>query len=195
MGARQATLVAHDWGGAVDWLTALQHPERVQRLVALNIPHPVAMARALRGVRQLRRSWYIGLFQLPWLPEVLLSRQDFMPLVEMLRRGCREGAVTAKDGQAYVEAWSQPGALKAMLAWYRAAVQRPSAPLRNRQVQAETLVIWGKRDTALGWQMARPSVDLCRQGRLELIEDAGHFVALDAPARVNALLLEFLGTP
>lgn len=191
-GADRAHLVAHDWGGAVAWWTALQHPERVARLAALNIPHPVAMARALRGLTQLRRSWYIAFFQLPWLPEALLARKGYAPLLSVLTRSCRPGAMSSEERACYREAFGRPGALRAMLAWYRAVVQRQTERLRSRLVEAPTLLIWGLRDDALGWQMAQPSIDLCREGRLEMIEDAGHFVALDAPGRVNALLLDFL---
>lgn len=190
--APRATLVAHDWGGAVAWRTALQHPARVERLVVLNIPHPVAMARALRTPAQLRKSWYIGFFQLPWLPEAMLSRKDYAPLLVLLKRSCRAGAITRDELALYHEAYSQPGALSAMLAWYRAVVRQPPAPPRTRTVDAPTLLIWGKEDKALGWEMAQPSVDLCRDGRLEIIEDAGHFVAMDAPERVNKLILGFL---
>ena len=195
LGAEKAILVAHDWGGAVAWWTALQHSERVARLVALNIPHPIAMARALRGSEQIRRSWYIGFFQLPWLPERLLSRRDYSPLLSLLKKSCRPGAVTAEDLEVYRESFGQPGALEGMLSWYRAILQRRSLPLRNRKVRAPTLVIWGKQDKALGWQMAQPSVDLCHDGRLELIGDAGHFPTHDAPGRVNHLILGFLSSP
>ena len=191
-GAKRARLVAHDWGGAVAWWTALQHPDRVERLAALNIPHPVAMARALRGLTQLRKSWYIAFFQLPWLPEALLARKGYAPLLSVLKRSCRPGAVSSEDRARYREAFGRPGALHAMLAWYRAVVQRRTERLRSHQVEAPTLLIWGLHDDALGWQMAQPSIELCRDGRLETIEDAGHFVALDAPERVNALLLDFL---
>ncbi len=194
-GRERAILMGHDWGGAVAWWTALHHPERVERLVALNIPHPVAMARAMRGLEQLRKSWYMGAFQLPWLPEAFLSRNDFTPLLDLLRGSCRRGTFTDAELERYRQAFGQPNALRSMLAWYRAVVQRRSERLPAHEAQAPTLLIWGKRDAALGWQMAQPSVDLCRDARLELIPDAGHFVALDAPRRVNRLTLQFLGQP
>ena len=190
----RATLVAHDWGGAVAWWTALKHPDRVERLVALNIPHPLAMSRALRRPAQLCKSWYIGFFQLPWIPEAVLSRGEFAPLLELMTRSCKPGVFTQDERSLYREAYSQPGALKAMLSWYRAVVQRRLTPPRSSKVQAPTLLIWGRGDQALGWEMAQPSVDFCADGRLVFIEDAGHFVALDAPAQVNALLLDFLST-
>ena len=192
LGVPRATLIAHDWGGAVAWWTALKHPERVERLVALNIPHPLAMARALRRPAQLSKSWYMGFFQLPWIPEAALSRKGFAPLLDLMKRSCKPGVFTGEDRALYREAYSQPGAIKAMLSWYRAVAQRRLDPPTSSRIQAPTLLIWGKQDRALGWEMAQPSVDFCQDGRLEFIEDAGHFVALDAPERVNALILDYL---
>ena len=191
-GAERATLIGHDWGGMVAWWVALQHARRVERLVALNIPHPVVFARALRGARQLLRSWYIMLFQLPRLPEVVLTLRDHAILVGLLRRYTRPGALTDDDLLRYRRAFGQPGAVTAMLGWYRAAVQLKPERLRTREVEAPTLVIWGRDDPALGWEMAEPSTRFCRDGRAVVLEGAGHFVALDAPERVNRLLLDFL---
>jgi pimeloyl-ACP methyl ester carboxylesterase len=192
--ADRATVVGHDWGGMIAWWAALQHAERVERLVALNIPHPAVFARALRGGRQALRSWYILLFQLPWLPELLLSARDHAVLVGLLRRNSRPGAFTSDELERYRQAFRQPGAVTAMLAWYRAAVRIPPERLRRRIVEAPTLVIWGRDDPALGWEMAAPSAGRCREGRAEIVEGAGHFVAADAPDRVNQLLLAFLGS-
>ncbi|MFH2008117.1 MAG: alpha/beta hydrolase [bacterium] len=192
-GVGRGLLVGHDWGGAVAWSTALQHPDRVARLAVLNLPHPIVFARAVRSYRQLRRSWYILAFQVPWLPEWFLRRNDFGALTTTLRHSIAPGRITAQDLDVYRQAYGQPGALTAMLAWYRAAVRRPDAPLRQRRVAVPTCLIWGKRDTALGWEMAAPSLDYCDNGRLHLLEQAGHFVQHDAWDEVNRLLLAHLG--
>jgi pimeloyl-ACP methyl ester carboxylesterase len=191
-GAERANVVGHDWGGAVAWWVALQHPERVSRLAALNLPHPIVFARALKGSRQALRSWYIALFQLPWLPEALLSRNRFQPLVDVLKRSVRPGTLTPDELEVYREAYAQPGALRAMLDWYRAAARRRSEPLHNRRVKVPATLIWGQRDTALGSEMAAPSVGYCDRGELHLLEHAGHFVQLDAPDEVNQRLLDWL---
>ena len=69
LGAERALLAGHDWGGAVAWITAMNHPEVVERLAILNVPHPRRMLQGLRTPRQLAKSWYFLAFQVPWLPE------------------------------------------------------------------------------------------------------------------------------
>jgi pimeloyl-ACP methyl ester carboxylesterase len=133
------------------------------------------------------------MFQLPWLPEAILGRRGATPLAGVLRRSTRPGAVTREELRVYRKAYLQPGALTAMLSWYRAAGRLPSARLAHPQLQMPTCLIWGKKDDALGWDMAAPSIARCDDGRLFLLEDAGHFVQLDEPSRVAELLLDFFG--
>lgn len=192
MGRKRAMLVGHDWGGAVAWWTTLQHPERVERLAVLNIPHPAVFARALRTPEQLKKSWYIAFFQLPWLPEYLLGRAGARRLVGLMRRGTREGVLSRADLEIYRQAYLRPAALRAMLAWYRAAVRRPLGRPRTGRPEQPVLLVWGKEDIALGWEMARPSIERCARGRLKLVEGAGHFVQHDAWPTVNEELLGFL---
>jgi epoxide hydrolase 4 len=111
LGADSATVAGHDWGGGLAWLLAMHHPERVQRLVVLNAPHPIRFLTGLRNPRQLRRSWDILAFQAPWLPERLLAARAFQALRRALgRQPTRPGAFTAQDIDRYVAAAAQPGA-------------------------------------------------------------------------------------
>src|SRR5215211_551361 len=111
LGAGSAAVAGHDWGGVLAWLLAMHHPKRVQRLVVLNAPHPVRFLKGLHSPRQLRRSWYILAFQLPWLPERLVAARDFRALRRALgRQPTRPGAFTAQDIDRYVAAAAQPGA-------------------------------------------------------------------------------------
>jgi len=192
-GVERGLVVGHDWGGAVAWWLACQRPERVARLAVLNIPHPLVFAKALKTPRQLLRSWYILMFQVPWLPELILGRRGATPLASVIRSATRPGAVTREELRIYRQAYLQPGALTAMLSWYRAIARLPSPRLAHPQLQMPTCLIWGKKDDALGWDMAAPSMDHCDDGRLFLLEDAGHFVQLDEPRRVAELLLDFFG--
>jgi pimeloyl-ACP methyl ester carboxylesterase len=122
LGCAKTFVVGHDWGGVVAWWLALTRPDRVAGLVAINAPHPVVMRRALRRDRaQRRRSRYILFFQLPWLPEWRLRRNDFAGLARALTATSRRGTFSPEDLARYREAWRQPGALTAMLNWYRAA--------------------------------------------------------------------------
>ena len=107
-------------------------------------------------------------------------------------RGSTPNSFTAEDLEHYREAWSQPGAVTAMINWYRALLRRKPERLPDQRVHVPTLVIWGKQDVALSHEMAQPSVDLCDDGRLVMIDSATHWVQHDEPERVNQLLLEFI---
>lgn len=191
-GAGRALLAGHDWGAAVAWWTAIRRPEAVERLAILNVPHPRRFLRGLRNPRQLARSWYIGFFQLPWLPERLFSAGGYRALRAAFA-DARPEAFAPGEMDRYVEAWSQPGALAASINYYRALGRR--SPARTARelapVRAPTLVIWGVRDRVLGAGLAEPDrADVpALQDVVRL--DASHWVQLDEPERVNRLLIEF----
>ncbi len=186
-------LVGHDWGAAVAWRLAATAPERVERLVILNVPHPRVMLRALyTNPRQLLRSWYMFFFQLPWLPEWLLGRRRAAVLVRMLAGSGKPGSFSARDIEVYRAAWTQPGAVRAMLAWYRAMFRAPP-PRIDAPIEPATLVLWGMRDVALGAELVQASLDRCRDARLRGFPEATHWVQHDAADEVNEELLGFLG--
>jgi pimeloyl-ACP methyl ester carboxylesterase len=195
LGADSAAVAGHDWGGALAWLLAMHYPERVQRLVVLNAPHPIRFLKGLRRLRQLRRSWYILAFQLPWLPERLVAARDFQALRRALgRQPTRPGAFTTQDIDRYVAAAAQPGALCAAINYYRAALRaNPLAQMPTlRRVDIPTLVIWGEQDRYLGRELAEPDRAWVPEVRVERIAEASHWVQADAPERVNQLMVEFL---
>lgn len=192
-------LVGHDWGGVVAWETAFRYPERLEKLVILNAPHPDVMTRFLfSSLEQLRRSWYIFFFQLPVLPEWLLRRDKFALLRLAVASGRDAQSEDPRELVEYLGAWSQPKALEAMLNWYRAAFRRgirhfgKASKIELRRVQVPTLILWGKKDIALSQRLVQPSLDLCDQGRLVLYENASHWVQRDQADAVNAELLDFL---
>jgi pimeloyl-ACP methyl ester carboxylesterase len=195
-GREKAFVVGHDWGAAVLWWAAIKYPERLEKIAILNVPHHSVFRRKLRDSSdQRRRSWYIGFFQIPWLPEALLSPFQVRALARALRNTSRPGAFTDADLAEYRKAWSQPGALTAMLNWYRAVVQRPPAKLPTRRVTVPTLVLWGKKDFALAPELAQESVEQCDDGRLVYFDDATHWLQHEEPDRVNALIDEFFSSP
>jgi epoxide hydrolase 4 len=190
-GRDRARVVGHDWGGAVAWWVGINFPHRVERLAVLNVPHPYVMRRHLRHNRaQRRKSWYIFFFQLPWLPELYFRRRNWAAGERALLATSRPGTFTAADLALYREAWSQPGAITAMIHWYRAGLRRPPPRPAGPRVEVPALLIWGTGDRFLGREMAQPSIDLCDHGRLELL-DASHWVQHEEPAAVQRLLLEF----
>jgi pimeloyl-ACP methyl ester carboxylesterase len=179
LGARQ--IVAHDWGGVIAWLLPMLHPGVVDRMVILNSPHPVPLARELRRWRQKIRFIY-QLFVHPPLLRL------FLP---MLMR--RAGRFTAADVQVMKESWRDPAALRAMSNYYK-ALRRHRRALREviRPIDIPVMLIWGERDPVFVRETTERFDDFVPNLRVERIARAGHFVQTDAPERVNELLLDFL---
>jgi pimeloyl-ACP methyl ester carboxylesterase len=191
LGQKQIFLAGHDWGAAVAWSTAILHPQRIAKLVVLNVPHPSVMRKFLSTrVRQLLRSWYMFFFQLPWLPETLFSANDFQIGVRALLRSSRAGTFPADDLAQYRAAWSQPGAVTAMINWYR-ALFRLRAKFPDRTVHIPTRILWGERDAFLMPEMAKESLRYCTDAELYTFADATHWLQHEEPARVSELLIDF----
>jgi pimeloyl-ACP methyl ester carboxylesterase len=189
----KVNLVGHDWGAVVAWMLAIEHPEKLHRLGIINAPHPAVMKRFLRrDFEQMRRSWYALSFQLPWLPETILRLGNWRVATNVLRGSARRDAFSAEDLEKYREAWSQPGAMTAMLNWYRAAARYQDEVTDGVRVQVPTLVLWGVKDVALTYRMARPSIDYCDAGNLIFFPDASHWVQHEEAEEVNHYLLDFL---
>ena len=194
LGRARATLVAHDWGGAVAWRTAMDYPEAVERLVVMNAPHPVALAKALKDdPAQRLKSWYMFAFQAPWLPEALLGL--WPPATARLTfRGTavRRDAFSAADLAVMAAALAQPGALRAMIHWYRAGFRyRPAR--RTQVIEAPTLVLWAEDDFALGKPLTYGLERWVAELEIHYIPGCGHWVQNEAPGEVNGRLLGFLG--
>jgi len=189
----KVNLVGHDWGAVVAWALAITHPEKLHKLTIMNAPHPAVMRKFLRrDPDQVRRSWYVGFFQLPWLPEWILSARNFWQMTRAVQGTAKKNSFTNADMETYRQAWSQPGALPAMLNWYRAAFRFPPRMPEDQRVKVRTLMMWGMKDFALSHRMARPSMDYCDEGNLILFPEATHWVHLDAAAEVNHYLIDFL---
>jgi len=123
----KAFVVGHDWGAAITWYLAARYSDRIDCAAMLGVPHArVFMKNLIMNPAQLRRSWYIFFFQLPWLPEFILRRRDWTLLVGVLRKTSSPGVFSDSDLERYKESWARKNALTAMLNWYRAAIMRPS---------------------------------------------------------------------
>lgn len=192
-GQQRAFVIGHDWGAAVAWWIAQKYPERLAKMVIINVAHGKVMERQLRrNFAQLRKSWYIFFFQIPRLPEWLARLRNWQIPTQALKRSSRPGTFSDSDLEQYRGAWSQPNAYRSMLNWYRAIMQRPPTPPANPRISVPTLLIWGAQDHFLGRELAQPSIDLCDDGRLVFIEEATHWVQHEEADRVNELIGSFL---
>lgn len=190
-GASRFSLVGHDLGGMVAWHLAAREPEVIERLAILNAPHPASfLPFALTHPLQMLRSTYAGFFQLPWIPEALLRARDFALLEAALTRSARPGTFSNVELADYRTAWSAPGALHAMLNWYRAM---PLAQPRAAPIQALVRIVWGDADNALEPGLADTALRYCLDGHVVRLPRASHWLHHEEPDRVSALLAEFLG--
>jgi epoxide hydrolase 4 len=196
LGAPAHAVVGHDWGGLIAWRLAAARPDLLARLVVMNAPHPRRYREVLaRHPRQMVASWYVGALQVPAIPEILLRRGRAERLIAVLRaEHARPGALSAADEEAYRLAFDDPDAVRAAIAYYRAAARsaRPAtgAP---RVVPHPALVVWGMRDGALVPENVERLERFAPSLRVVRVPWARHFVQWDAPDEVNAALLEFLG--
>jgi len=190
-GAEKFHLVGHDWGAAVAWWYGLHYSDHLRSLTAINVPHPVVFKRTLgRNPKQLLKSWYMFFFQLPKLPELLLSLGDFSRLAKGLKSSSNKGAFDQTLMNELKAAWRQPGALTGMLNWYRAAIRRPIKP-DNVHISAPTRILWGVNDIALTPEMASASKDYCDQVELTYYPEATHWLPHDLPDTVTTEILQF----
>ena len=194
-GERRAHIIGHDWGGAVAWHLAMRHRELVDRLVILNAPHPRAFARELRKPRQLWRSRYMLLFQLPRVAEAIIARNDFAIIRRILRNDpVRPDAFSDVDIDRYIHALARPWALSSAINYYRAAARfRPGrTPGFSSRIDAPTLLIWGEQDRYLDIALSANLDRWVPNLAVEYIADASHWVMSDAPEEVERLVVNFL---
>jgi epoxide hydrolase 4 len=188
---KKVVLVGHDWGGVVAWQVALHHPQLVHQLIIINMPHPEVFRQTLKkSIAQLLRSSYAGFFQLPLLPEYIARAFDFKLLQRSLLKTAKKGAFSKEDIATYKKAWRQPGALTAMINWYRA--YKYNTLSGSGTIQLPVLLIWGRKDPFLLPQMAQASIDRCANGKLVMVEDATHWIHHEHPRLVNTLIDDFI---
>ena len=193
VGRDRFDLVGHDWGGAVAWWTAAREPQRVRRLAILNAPHPATMAAyARRAPIQFLRSGYMGLFQLPAIPELALGAAHGWLLAQVMVNTSRPGAFAAADLARLRQAWRRPGAMTAMLNWYRALPLQPRDTGRSQRIACPTLILWGARDAFLERGLAMAAAELCDAAEVVYLEHAGHWIQHEQPEEVEQSLLRFL---
>ena len=191
-GARSLTLIGHDWGGMVAWLFALRAVRKLEGLVVMNLPHPTRFREALKFGAQRRRSLYALFFQLPWLPERLLAARNARAIGEAFRGMAVDKSRFPEEVlDVYRRHALEPGALTAMLNWYRA--MRSSRNLKEEFpiLDTRTLMIWGTQDTALGLETTSRTEELVRDFTIRYLP-VSHWVQQEAPEAVNEILEAWL---
>lgn len=186
-GAPRFHVVGHDWGGGVAWALGGAHQERVATVTSLSTPHPGALFAAVRSrdLDQLKRSWYMGFFQLPWLPERLLRDR----IVRLLRGG----GLPREVAEHYAARMAEPGALTAALNWYRAI---PWSRNVARRCRVPATLVWGARDVALGRRAVEHTHEWCLAAyELVVLEDEGHGLPELAPQACADAILRRLAAP
>jgi len=198
-GAKETVLIAHDWGGVIAWYFALRRIRPLSRLIVMNLPHPAIFDRVVRsGWRQRLRSWYVLFFQLPWLPERLLRMRRASAVSEAFRGMAVDKSRFPEEVlDVYRQAALQPGALTAMINYYRALIRgggaRRQRSLGFPRIDIPVLMVWGEQDTALGKELTYGTEAYAPNLLLRYLPDASHWVQQDAPEQVNAILREWLG--
>jgi pimeloyl-ACP methyl ester carboxylesterase len=194
IGVNRFSLVGHDWGGVIAWDVAASHPGRIDRLVVMDAPNADLWAKVMmRRPTQALRSTYAAFFQLPAVPEAVLRAGEFRALREMMQRSARKGTFPPEAMDRYVEAWSHPGSLTAMLNYYR-ALRKRRLPREPRRVRTPALILWGENDVALEHHVARAALEACDDGQLKIIPDTTHWLHLEEPDRITAEIMAFLAT-
>jgi pimeloyl-ACP methyl ester carboxylesterase len=193
LGYERCVLVGHDWGGAIAWSFAYAHPEMVERLIVINLPHPAKFAAGFRTPQQLLRSSYIFFLQLPWLPELLLQSSDYQ-VIETAFKGMavNKSAFTKADIEAYKDAAAKRGALTAMLNYYRNVWQQRLLSFDWSVLEVPTLMIWGEKDQALGKELTYGTEAYVRDFQIKYIPNCSHWVQQEQPQLVNQFMREFL---
>jgi pimeloyl-ACP methyl ester carboxylesterase len=197
-GARHVTLVAHDWGGLVAWEFAARRVRPLERLVIMNVPHPMRLREELRtNPAQRRRSAYAVFFQLPWLPEWYFERRGAAAIEQAFRGMAVDKSRFPDDVLAvFKQNVLEPGAITAMLNWYRAAGRRfgglgAQGEAAYPVIETPTLLIWGEEDAALGKETTFGTERFVKDLTVRYLPGVSHWVQQEAPEAVNGILSEF----
>lgn len=194
-GRTDLTLIGHDWGAAQAWGFASRQVRPLERLVIMNVPHPTCFQRELRRFRQLRRSWYIVFFQIPWLPERLMLARNAKGIADAFTNMAIDDSRFPEEVTDVFRAAAQrPDAMRSMINYYRALMRSARRTLGEEvpHIDTPTLMLWGLEDTALGRETTEGTDEFVTDLTLRYLPGVSHWVQQEAPEKVNAMLLAWL---
>lgn len=195
LGHEKAHIVGHDWGGAIAWDLAINHPEIVDHVVPINAPHPYKFAKAIKSdFKQIRKSWYIFFAQIPKLPEYIIGSKTEKFLKGIFKgQAINREAFSREDIAAYVKEYEKPGAIQSSMHYYRAAFKDRNKKITKVQIKAPTLLIWGEEDKALRKELTF-EMDSLFSGpfQIEYLQNCSHWVVDEKPEKVANLIQSFL---
>ncbi len=195
LGYEEAFVAGHDWGGAITWDLVRRHPDVVKKYAVLNCPpSEILLREVMTSFRQLRRSWYIFFFQLPFFPERRLTKKEGAIIPRVFLSGAtRRDAFHREELNVFREAILKPGAVKGALSYYRSARKR--TPLPDEPIRVPGLLLWGKDDPFLGIEMTHKLEPLVEAPlSIQYIDQCGHWTQQEAPEEVNDALGKFFST-
>ncbi len=195
-GKSSVVLIAHDWGALVAWQFAIEKRRKLDKLIICNLPHPALFRKAVRtSWAQFRKSWYVLFFQIPRLPEFLLGLSGAKAIGDVLVQSSENAAMFPPEViEVFQQNARQPGALTAMLNYYRALLRgmKAVAARGTPVIEVPTLMIWGEADVALTKESTYGTREYVRDFTIRYLPRVSHWVNQEAPVPVNAMIKAFL---
>ena len=195
-GCKETVLIAHDWGAVVAWHFAINDRLPLSHLIICNVPHPQSMQQAFSW-EQLKKSWYIFFFQIPKLPEFLLGRDNAKGVGEMIRNTfVNPEKFPTEIADVFSRNANQPGALTAMINYYRALLRRGNRSNREGEsfpiIKTPTLMIWGEEDVALSKETTYGTEKYVENFNIRYLPNVSHWVQQESPEEVNSMISAFI---
>ena len=187
LGIKKFNLAGHDFGALVCWNLADKYPERIMKMVIINVPHPKVAGEYLRkSNRQRLKSWYAFFFMVPFIPELAARAFNWKVLISTMKN-----AYTKEELERYKAAWSQHNAISSMINWYRCLPLQNEEEKPKKIIEVPTFIMWGKLDPHLLWEMVPPSAAMCETVKVQYFEDSTHWVLKEKAKEVSKLLIEY----
>jgi len=195
LGHDEVYLAGHDWGGALAWHLAIEHPQRFRKLVMFNAAHPLAWkdAREQEGPKEETINWFRTFFQIPFIPELVGRAGNWGLLVNNLRDTSRPGTFSDADLDVYRYAWDRDDSMHAMVNWYRASFRYPYEIAGDATVKVPTRIVWGMKDRFFENRMAKLSLKHCTDATLVELPDATHWLLHEEPEATSREMIELFG--